>query len=220
MLPVRARSSPLGLLRLFSLLTALSSAINAAFVDRWYQWLGVEARLHPRVAARGAAGFERFCGRFDWIAFEELDLLRHHASSLTFSCVALLAATLCLLRATRGSPIERTRVIVRVPDVPRGVPEVSTWPSREERAPRIEARFATGFAWLVVALLPALWIGVERQLPTFVWCSVGRSCDGARMVPNVSHVVAWWTGTALTFVALAVIIERARRAIHESPRSP
>jgi hypothetical protein len=40
------------------------------------------------------------------------------------------------------------------------------------------------------------------------------------MFTDVSHVVAWWTGTALAFVALAVIIERTRRAMHESPRSP
>ncbi len=94
--------------------------------------------------------------------------------------------------------------------VPTGTNSKTSSPA--ERVRRVEARYATGFALLMLAVLPAFSIGWSRSLPSSARCR--SSCDGAGALTNVPMLIAWWTGTALCFLALAVVIERTRRRIH------
>lgn len=212
--------SPLTSLRRVSLIAALLCAVSAASIDAIYERVGVDDRRWPRVERRGAEGFERFCRHCHWNEYAELQPFQQQEPVFAFSLTCALAAAFALLRAKRRRPNEWTRAIVCIPDVPRAVPCVSAWPTDNERNRRIEASFATGFSLLVAALLPAILLGIEMHFPpSRVPCRGVWSCSAARCFPSTHGLVAWWSGSALCFVALALLIERTRRAIHRGTDS-
>ncbi len=65
--------SPLAWLRVFTLNSALLSALLAGASDWFAHQFDFEARLYPRVSLRGTAPYEHgFCGSSHWNQLEDL----------------------------------------------------------------------------------------------------------------------------------------------------